>query len=47
MKHGNSLAKMEEIPFKLKGNKMKYSDVKKIQTKQDFISFLQALKKII
>ena len=36
---------MGESPFKLKGIKMKYSEVEKIQTRQDFISFLRKLKK--
>lgn len=35
---------MEESPFELKENKMEYSEVKKIQTRHDFISFVRALK---
>jgi hypothetical protein len=36
---------MGASPFKLEENKMRYSDLEKIQTRQDFISFLRSLKK--
>ena len=45
LRYGNSRVKMEEFPLKLKVNKMKYSEVKKNQTREDFISFLRCLKK--